>query len=113
MAESKGGSSGVVGFMLRTAKTHEERGNVHQAIATYFKLVEDFPGTDEASKAEEQLLSLAQELDNKGNVYMAMSIYNRLTAPVAVMGVRPGFILSPMGRSMGRPLLGKVLGPIL
>jgi len=113
MAESKVGTSGVVGFMLGTAKTHDERGNIHQAIATYFKLVEDFPGTDEASKAEERLLSLAQELGEKGNVYMAMSIYNRLTTPAAVMGVRPGFVLSPMGRSMGRPLLGKVLGPIL
>jgi len=113
MAEPKVSTSGVVGFMLRTAKTHEQRGNIHQAIATYFKLAEDFPGTDEASKAEEQLLSLAQKLDEKGNVYMAMSIYNRLATPAAVTGVRPGFILSPMGRSMGRPLLGKVLGPIL
>ena len=110
MAESKIGTDAVAGFMLQTAKTHEERGNVHQAIATYFKLVEDFPGTNEASQAEERLLSLAQELGKKGNVYMAMSIYNRLTAPATVMGVRPGFVLSPMGRSMGKPLLGKVLG---
>jgi len=113
MAEPKVDSSKVVGFMLRTANTHEERGNIHQAIATYFKLVEDFTGSDEASKAEEQLVRLAQELGEKGNVYIAMSIYNRLTAPAAVTWVRPGFALSPMGRSMGKPLLGKVLGPIL
>ena len=113
MAESKVGTGEVVGFMLRTAKTHEEGGNIYQAIATYFKLVEDFPGTDEASQAEKQLLSLAQELGEKGNIHMAMSIYNRLATPAVVTGVRPGFVLSPMGRSMGKPLLGKVLGPIL
>jgi len=113
MAETKGDTGGVVGFMMRTAKTHEERGNVYQAIAAYFKLVEDFPGNDEANQAEEQLLSLAQELGEKGNIHMAMSIYSRLATPTVVTGVRPGFVLSPMGRSMGKPLLGKVLGPIL
>jgi len=103
-----------VSVMLKRAESWQQDEKIHQAIATYFKLVENFPETDEAHKAEERLLSMAQELEEKGKVYMAMSIYDRLaTPPAALTGGRPGFILSPMGRPIGRPFLGKVLGSIL
>ena len=100
--------------MLKRAESWQQDEKLHQAIDMYFKLVENFPETCEASKAEERLLSLAQELEGIGRVYMAMGICNRLaTPPVALTGGRPGYILSPMGRPVGRPLLGKVLGSIL
>jgi len=103
-----------VPMMLRRAESWQQGEKLHQAIDMYFKLVEDFPETEEASKAEERLLSLAQELEEKGKVYMATRICERLaTPPAALTGGKPGHVLSPMGRPMGRPLLGKVLGSIL
>ena len=106
-----------VSVMLKRAESWRESGKVHQAIATYFKLVENFPDTDEASKAEERLLGLAQELEGEGKVYAAMGICDRLAAPplepATSAGRGPGHISSPMGRSMGKPLVGKILGPIL
>ncbi|MDI6869290.1 MAG: hypothetical protein QMD88_06885 [Coprothermobacterota bacterium] len=88
-----------VSAMLKTAELWQQDEKIHQARDMYFKLVENFPDTEEARKAEERLLTMAQELEEKGKVYMAMSIYDRLaTPPVPLTGKRPGFILSPMGR---------------
>ena len=87
-----------VSAMLKRAESWQEAGKMHQAMDMYFRLVENFPDTDEASKAEERLLSLAQELEEKGKVYMAMGIHDRLaTPPAPPTRVR---ILSPGGRPM-------------
>jgi len=84
--------------LLRRAQSWQEAGKMHQAMDMYFKLVENFPDTDEASKAGERLLGLAQELEEKGKVYMAMSIHDRLaTPPSPPTRVR---ILGPGGRPM-------------
>jgi len=87
-----------VSVMLKRAESWQQDEKIHQAIATYFKLVENFPETDEAHKAEERLLTMAQKLGEKGQVYMAMSIYDKLSTPTApATRVR---ILSPGGRPM-------------
>jgi hypothetical protein len=87
-----------VSVMLKRAESWQQDEKIHQARDVYFKLVENFPDTDEAHKAEERLLNMAQELEEEGKVYMAMSIYDRLAAPPAPpTGVR---ILSPGGRPM-------------
>lgn len=102
-----------VSAMLKRAESWQQDEKLHQARDMYFRLVENFPETDEAQKAEERLLNMAQELEEQGQVYMAMSIYDRLaTPPAALTGGSPG-ISSPMGRPIGRPLLGKLLGSIL
>ena len=88
----------TVSAMLKRAESWQEDGKMHQAMDMYFKLVENFPDTDEASKARERLLGLAQEFEEKGKVYMAMGIHDRLaTPPAPPTGVR---ILSPGGRPM-------------
>jgi len=69
-----------VGLLLRRAQSWQEAEKMHQAIATYFKLVEYFPETEEAHKAQEQLLGMAQCFEAKGKVYMATHIYNRLAS---------------------------------
>lgn len=69
-----------VGLLLRRAQSWQEGAKLHQAIATYFKLIEYFPETDEVHKAQEQLLGLAQRFEAKGKVYMATHIYNRLAS---------------------------------
>jgi len=88
----------LVSQMLKRAELWQEDEKIHQARDMYFRLVENFPDTDEAHKAEERLLTMAQELEEEGKVYMAMSIYDKLSTPLAPpTGVR---ILSPGGRPM-------------
>jgi len=70
----------ALALLLRRAQSWQEGGKTHQAIATYFKLVEYFPETEEAHKAQEQLLGLAQRFESEGKVYMATHIYNRLAS---------------------------------
>ena len=78
MAESKVGTGGVVGFMLRTAKTHEERGNVYQAIYDYFNIIEREPETKEAKEAYDQLVRIAQDFEGNGQLYAAKHLYQRI-----------------------------------
>ncbi len=84
--------------MLKRAESWQQDEKIHQARDMYFRLVENFPDTDEAHKAEERLLTMAQKLEEKGQVYMAMSIYDRLATPLAPVTVIR--ILSPGGRPM-------------
>ena len=69
-----------IGLLLRRAQSWQEAEKTHQAVATYFKLVEYFAETDEAQRAKEQLLGLAQRFEAEGKVYMATHIYNRLAS---------------------------------
>ena len=52
-----------MGLLLRRSQSGQEAGKLYRAIVTYFELVEYFPETDEARRAQEQLLSLAQRTD--------------------------------------------------
>jgi len=70
----------ALALLLRRAQSWQEAQKMHQAIATYFKLVEYFPETDEAHSAQQQLLGLAQRFEAEGKVYMATHIYNRLAS---------------------------------
>ena len=70
----------ALSLLLRRAQSWQEAGKTHQAIHTYFKLVEYFPETDEAHGAYKQLLGLAQGFEAEGKVYMATHIYNRLAS---------------------------------
>ncbi len=88
----------LVSALLRRAELWQQEGKIHQARDIYFRLVENFPDTDEAKKAAEKLLGLAGELEEKGQVYMAMGIRDRLATPLA-LATRVG-ILSPGGRPM-------------
>lgn len=78
MAESKVVTGGVVGFMLRTAKTHQERGNIHQAIYDYFNIIDREPETKEAKEAYDRLLKLAQDFEEDGQLYLAKHLYQRI-----------------------------------
>jgi len=100
--------------ILAIAKSLHKSGKIYQTLDMYFKLVEDFPSTEEANLAVEQLFGMARELEARGKTYMAMGIYHRLENPNRLMAAgRPGYLLSPMGRSSGTPLLGKIVGSIL
>lgn len=107
--------SKLAAAILAMAKSLRKSGKIYQTLDMYFKLVEDFPSTKEADLAKEQLFSLAGELEARGKTYLAMGIYRRMENPNRLMASsgRPGFLLSPMGRSSGTPLLGKIVGSIL
>jgi len=78
MAESTIRSSRLAGFMLRTAKTHEEKGNVQQAIYDYFNIIDREPETKEAKEACDHLIWIAQDFEGKGQLYAAKHLYQRL-----------------------------------
>jgi len=106
--------SKLAAAILATAKSLRKSGKIYQTLDMYFKLVEDFPSTKEADLAKEQLFSMAGELEVRGKTYLAMGIYHRMENPNRMMASgRPGYLLSPMGRSSGTPLLGKIVGSIL
>ena len=89
MAESKGGTGGVVGFMMRTAKTHEERGNVHQAIYDYFNIIDREPETEEAKEAYQRILKIGNDYEEDGQLYTAKHLYMRIEEeiPEEVSGI--------------------------
>ncbi len=85
MAESKGATSGVAGFMLRMAKTHEDRGNIHQAIYDYFNIIDREPETEEAKEAYHRLLKIGQDYEEDGQLYMAKHLCMRIEEEVPEM----------------------------
>lgn len=85
MAESKKSSGHIVGFMLRAAKTHEERGNIHQAIYDYFNIIDREPETEEAKEAYDRLVRIAQDFEEDGQLYAAKHLYMRIEEEVPEM----------------------------
>ena len=107
MAEPKGGTGGVIGFMLRTAKTHEERGNIHQAIYDYFNFIDREPETDAAKEAYDRLLKIAQDYEEDGQLYMAKHLYMRIEEEVpdetsGIVSERPRTPYVSVGHGPGR-----------
>ena len=43
-------TSATAVFMLRTGKSHHERGNIYQAIYDYFNIIDRYPDSDEAGR---------------------------------------------------------------
>jgi len=82
MAEPKGGTGGAAGFMLKTAKTHEERGNIHQAMYDYFNIIDREPETKEAKEAYDCLVKMAQDFEEDGQLYAAKHLYMRMEEEV-------------------------------
>ena len=67
-------------LLLQRGQSWQEEGKTFQAIAIYFRLMEYHSGTDEAKRARERLLNLAQRFEAKGKVYQATHLYERLAA---------------------------------
>lgn len=82
MAESRVPSSGVAGFMLRIAKAHQEKGNLHQAIYDYFNIIDREPETDAAKEAYARLVRIAQQFEENGQLYEAKHLYMRIEEDV-------------------------------
>jgi TolA-binding protein len=66
--------------LLEVAKTLDEQGKVHQALAAYLKLIEHYPDGRDVPVAIERVLAIADELRQKGQYHVAMRTFDRLEA---------------------------------
>jgi len=81
MAEQTGSAtSATAGFMLRTGKQHQERGNTYQAIYDYFNIIDRYPGSDEAQEAYGLLMKFAEDFERNGQLYAAKHLLQRIEA---------------------------------
>jgi TolA-binding protein len=64
--------------MLRMAKSAQEKGLVYHAIHTYTSLMDQYPQTPEARRAAEEMIALAQFLEEQGMYHTALSLYEQL-----------------------------------
>src|SRR2546423_1568471 len=55
-----------------------DTGGVYQAIYGYTEILSRYPGTGAASAATEELLGLAESLQQQGRVYTALDIFRKL-----------------------------------
>lgn len=66
--------------LLSLARSLEEQGKVHQSLDPYLKLVERYPGSQEAPLAAQRLLTIAEDFRKAGQHHMAMTVLDRLEA---------------------------------
>jgi hypothetical protein len=67
----------AVGF-LRMSRKWANTGSVHQAISAYREILVNYPGTSVASAATEDLVVLAETLEEQGQYYAARDIFRML-----------------------------------
>lgn len=69
--------------MLRMGQNWQKLGKINQAIDTYLRIVQDNPGTSESEEAKAALIEIATGFEQEGRYYLAIDIYDRLSASVA------------------------------
>jgi hypothetical protein len=63
---------------LEMAKQFRERGDTHQALGLYKRLIDEFPDSKEATEAKADITEIAQRLEGEGKHYAALSLYRSL-----------------------------------
>ena len=71
-------ASATAGFMMRTGKQHQERGNIYQAIYDYFNVIDRYPDSDEGREAYALLLKIAEDFERNGQLYAAKHLLQRI-----------------------------------
>ena len=64
--------------MLRMATTWQSHGQINQASDAYFRLLKEYPQTDEAEESREKLLELAACYERSGQFHLAMGLYDKI-----------------------------------
>jgi lipopolysaccharide biosynthesis regulator YciM len=64
--------------MLRMGQTWQSLGKLNQAEDTYFRIIEEHPGTKEAESAQRDLLAIAAGYEAEGLFHLAIGILDRL-----------------------------------
>ncbi|MCL4546061.1 MAG: tetratricopeptide repeat protein [Chloroflexi bacterium] len=76
--EQMSGAALVRSLLLRMAGAWQARGQTHQAIEAYSRLLIQYPGSAEAAMARAQLLSLARGFEQQGRFHLALGLYEKL-----------------------------------
>ena len=66
--------------ILELAHRYSQSGEVHQAAELYFRLLQQYPASQEATEAERSVLGIAQRLEAGGKRRLALSLYLKLAA---------------------------------
>ena len=64
--------------LLAMAHQYRSEGKIQEAMAMYWNLAEDYPGTTQSNGAKELLMETAAKYAREGAPHMARSIYERL-----------------------------------
>jgi hypothetical protein len=70
--------SGVLAHLLKMADGYLAAHAVRQAVAIYFEVLEEYSDTQEAGRARERLLEIADDYEKAGEFHQARSIYERM-----------------------------------
>jgi hypothetical protein len=70
----------VSASLLKLGSTLETQGKIHQALTPYLRLVEQYAGSQEAPLAIERVLAIVENLREKGQYHVAMTVCDRLEA---------------------------------
>jgi outer membrane protein assembly factor BamD (BamD/ComL family) len=60
------------------ARQWRDTGSTHQAIEAYKEILTNYPGTQVASAAVEELVELAQMMENAGQYHAALEVFRML-----------------------------------
>lgn len=66
--------------LLRLARNWRSTGNVYAAIYAYEQILSRYGGTAAASAASEELVGLAEDLEQQGMFYTALNVLNKVEA---------------------------------
>ncbi len=64
--------------LLRMARQWRDTGSTHQAIDAYKEILTNYPGTQVAAAATQELTELAQMMENQGQFHSALEVYRML-----------------------------------
>lgn len=67
----------VLARLLVVAQAYRTEGSVWNAMDLFWKLAEDFPGTQQATEAQKILLEIASKYERDGARHAARTIYER------------------------------------
>lgn len=64
--------------LLRLARNWRDVGSTYQALHAYEQVLIRYQGTGAANAAAEELISMAEEMENQGKLYTALNILGKL-----------------------------------
>lgn len=68
----------LLSYLLEMAHKYQCQGKVRQAMDIYWKLVDQYPESEQANDARAMLLELARGYERDGKLYVAREIYEHL-----------------------------------
>jgi hypothetical protein len=64
--------------LLRMARQWRDTGSTHQAVEAYKEILINYPGTQVAAAAVQELVELAQMMENQGQFHSALEVFRMM-----------------------------------